>query len=62
MVIYRFVGPGDMLALFLQNFRIKSTTIALALGVSGLIGLVSGGVSAWNAARVRIVDGLRRVA
>ncbi len=62
MVIYRFVGLGDMLALFLQNFRINSTTIALALGVSGLIGLVSGGVPAWNAARIRIVDGLRRVA
>lgn len=61
-VIYQFVGLGDMLALFLQNFRIGAGTIAIALGASALIGLVSGGIPAWNAARIRIVDGLRRVA
>jgi len=61
-VIYQFVGLGDVLALFLQNFKITSGTIALALGASALIGLVSGGIPAWNAARIRIVDGLRRVA
>jgi putative ABC transport system permease protein len=60
-LIYQFSGPGDMLALFLQNFQITGGTIALALGVSALIGLVSGGIPAWNAARVSIVDGLRRV-
>lgn len=61
-VIYQFVGLGDMLALFLQNFKISPATIAIALGASALIGLVSGGIPAWNAARIRIVDGLRRVA
>ena len=61
-LIYQFSGPGDMLALFLQNFQITGGTIALALGVSALIGLVSGGIPAWNASRIRIVDGLRRVA
>jgi putative ABC transport system permease protein len=61
-VIYQFVGLGDMLALFLQNFKISAATIAIALGASALIGLVSGGIPAWNAARIRIVDGLRRVA
>jgi putative ABC transport system permease protein len=61
-VIYQFVGLGDMLALFLQNFRISPATIAIALGASALIGLVSGGIPAWNAARIKIVDGLRRVA
>jgi putative ABC transport system permease protein len=61
-VIYQFVGLGDVLALFLQNFKISTGTIALALGASALIGLVSGGIPAWNAARIRIVDGLRRVA
>lgn len=61
-VFYQFVGMGDVLALFLQNFKITSGTIALALGASALIGLVSGGIPAWNAARIRIVDGLRRVA
>jgi putative ABC transport system permease protein len=61
-VIYQFVGLGDMLALFLQNFKISTGTIALALGASALIGLVSGGIPAWNASRISIVDGLRRVA
>jgi len=61
-VIYQFVGMGDVLALFLQNFKITTGTIAIALGASALIGLVSGGIPAWNAARIRIVDGLRRVA
>lgn len=60
-VVYQFVGMADMLALFLQNFKINNQTIALALGVSALIGLVSGGIPAWNAARIRIVDGLRKV-
>ena len=61
-VIFQFVGLGDVLALFLQNFKIGTGTIAIALGASALIGLVSGGIPAWNAARIRIVDGLRRVA
>ncbi len=51
-----------MLSRFLQNFGTNSTPIGLTLGVAGLIGLVGGGVPAWKAARIRIVDGLRRVA
>ena len=61
-VIFQFVGLGDFLALFLQGFKITAGTIAIALGASALIGLVSGGIPAWNAARINIVDGLRRVA
>jgi putative ABC transport system permease protein len=61
-VVYQFVGMGEMMALFLQNFKITNGTIMIALGVSVLIGLVSGGIPAFNAARISIVDGLRRVA
>jgi putative ABC transport system permease protein len=61
-VIYQFVGMGEMMAIFLQNFTISGGTIAIALGVSALIGLVSGGIPAFNASRISIVDGLRRVA
>ena len=61
-VVYQFVGLGEILAIFLQNFRISTGTIVVALGVSGLIGLVSGGIPAWNAARISIVDGLRKIA
>ena len=48
--------------IFLQNLTVTPTVIALSLGASILIGLFSGGIPAWNAARVRIIDGLRRVA
>ena len=61
-VIYQFIGLGDMMALFLQNFKITTGTIALGLGLSALIGFVSGVIPAWTAARIKIVDGLRRVA
>lgn len=61
-VIYQFVGLGELLAIFLQNFRINTGTMVLALGASALIGLVSGGIPAWNAARISIVDGLRKIA
>lgn len=61
-VIYQFVGLGNVMAIFLQNFKIGAGTIVIALGSSALIGLVSGGIPAWNAARISIVDGLRRVA
>jgi putative ABC transport system permease protein len=48
--------------IFLQNLSVSSAVIGLSLGASVLIGLFSGGIPAWNAARVRIIDGLRRVA
>ncbi|HEU4388281.1 MAG TPA: ABC transporter permease [Blastocatellia bacterium] len=62
-VIYQFIGLGEaLLGVFLQNFRITNSTIVVALAVSAVIGLLSGGIPAWNAARIRIVDGLRKVA
>ena len=61
-VIYQFVGMGEVMAIFLQNFKITGGTIIIALGVSVWIGLVSGGIPAFNAARISLVDGLRRVA
>jgi putative ABC transport system permease protein len=51
---------ADMI--FLQNLSVTPAVISMSLGASVLIGLVSGGIPAWNAARVRIIDGLRRVA
>ncbi|PYP82469.1 MAG: ABC transporter ATP-binding protein [Blastocatellia bacterium AA13] len=47
---------------FLQNFDVTTSTVIVGLVVSALIGLFSGGVPAINAARIKIVDGLRRVA
>ena len=60
-LVYKFVRLGEMI-MFLQDFEVQNSTILIALAMSALIGLVSGGVPAFNAARIKIVDGLRRVA
>ncbi|MGH9759250.1 MAG: ABC transporter permease, partial [Blastocatellia bacterium] len=46
---------------FLQNFGISAATVLFALAVAVAIGLISGGIPAWNASRTRVVDGLRQV-
>jgi putative ABC transport system permease protein len=61
-LLYSFTGVSENMFLFLQNFRVMTTTVILGLVASALIGLIAGGIPALNAARVRIVDGLRRVA
>jgi putative ABC transport system permease protein len=52
-----FGGVGGLF----DNFSISAQTIALSLAASILMGVISGGFPAWSAARIRIVDGLRRV-
>jgi putative ABC transport system permease protein len=44
------------------TLRVTGPTLALALAVSLVIGVLAGWFPAWQAARLRIVDGLRRVA
>jgi putative ABC transport system permease protein len=45
----------------LPGFRVSETTIGLQVGAAFVIGLVAAAVPAWNAARIRIVDGLRAI-
>jgi putative ABC transport system permease protein len=45
----------------LSGFRISEETIAMQFGAALVIGLVAAAVPAWNAARIRIVDGLRAI-
>lgn len=52
---------GAMGTLF-PVFFVSQLTVALQFGAAALIGLVAGAVPAWNAGRVKIVDGLRHVA
>jgi len=59
-ILYQFASP-DFGAGFLQDFSISPGIIISSLAVSALIGIVSGGIPAWGAARIKIVDGLRRV-
>jgi putative ABC transport system permease protein len=45
----------------LSGFRVSEETVVIQLGAAGLIGTVAAVVPAWNAARIRIVDGLRAI-
>jgi len=45
----------------LSGFRISEETIAMQFGAALVIGVVAAAVPAWNAARIRIVDGLRAI-
>jgi putative ABC transport system permease protein len=58
--LYQFISL-DFGAGFLQDFAIGPGIIAFSLLASVVIGILSGGLPAWGAARIRIVDGLRRV-
>jgi len=58
--LYKFGSPE--FGGFMQDFGISIATVIFCIVLSGIIGLFSGGVPAFNAARIRIVDGLRQVA
>ena len=45
----------------LSGFRVSEETVAMQLAASAVIGVVAAAITAWNAARVRIVDGLRAI-
>jgi putative ABC transport system permease protein len=45
----------------LSGFRVSEETVALQLASAVVIGVVAAAIPAWNAARVRIVDGLRAI-
>lgn len=45
----------------ITTFYVPNSTIGVAIGLSALIGLLSGLVPAWRAAQVSVVNGLRKV-
>jgi putative ABC transport system permease protein len=45
----------------LPYFRIEGQTIALALALSMLLGLMAAAVPAWRASRLSVIDALRRL-
>ena len=48
--------------LVFNTLRASPDRVALGIAIGVAIGLIAGAVPAWNAARLRIVDGLRQVA
>jgi len=53
---------GDAMGSLFPVFYVSQETVALQVGAALVVGLVAAAVPAWNAARVKIVDGLRAVA
>ena len=45
----------------LTGFKVSGETIVMQVGAALVIGVVAAAVPAWNAARIRIVDGLRAI-
>jgi putative ABC transport system permease protein len=45
----------------LAGFKVSETTVAMQIAAAFVIGVVAAAVPAWNAARIRIVDGLRAI-
>ena len=45
----------------LPAFNVSETTIAMQIGAAVVVGIVAAAIPAWNAARIRIVDGLRAI-
>ena len=52
---------ASLVGSILTGFQISETTIVLQIAAAFVIGLVAAAVPAWNAARIRIVDGLRAI-
>jgi putative ABC transport system permease protein len=53
---------GEAMGTLFPVFFVSDETVAMQVGAAVLIGVVAAGIPAWQAARVRIVDGLRAVA
>jgi putative ABC transport system permease protein len=59
--IYGAVDMGKVTQGFLQNFGIHARTLAICLFASAAVGVIAGGLPAFRASNLRVVDGLRRV-
>jgi putative ABC transport system permease protein len=64
-VLARGIVNGETLGMvggFIPAFGVSTTSAAIGLGISAIIGVIAGVIPATMAARLKIVDALRRVA
>jgi putative ABC transport system permease protein len=59
--VFPFVPMAKLTQGFLVGFMIYPGVIGICLGAAVLVGLIAGGIPAFNATRISVVDGLRRV-
>jgi putative ABC transport system permease protein len=57
-----FFGPSNPVQSFLPGFSVRGSTMVLGLLIALLLGLISGAVPAWQAARLSVVQAFRHVA
>jgi putative ABC transport system permease protein len=56
------LGGNEMLSSLLPGYAVEWSTVALGFAIALALGLASGLVPAWQAARLSVVDALRKVA
>ncbi len=59
--LFLFVDAGKMTQGFLQNLGVHAKTLAVCMVTAVGVGLIAGGLPAFRASNLRVVDGLRRV-
>jgi putative ABC transport system permease protein len=59
-VTWLFISRGSLNNAFLPVFLLKSSDVAKGVVLCVVLGLVAGGLPAWSAMRLKIVDALRR--
>ena len=59
-VTWLFISRGSLNNAFLPVFLLKSSDVAMGVVLCVVLGLVAGGLPAWSAMRLKIVDALRR--
>ena len=63
LLLARFAFAGNNpVNQFFPGFAVRGSTILLGLGIALVLGVISGAVPAWQAARLSVVDAFRRVA
>ncbi len=60
-LLFSFVNMAKVTQGFLINFTIYPRAMAICIAVAGVVGILAGGLPAFRATRVRVVDGMRRV-
>ena len=62
LTIVTLAAPGfaKLVEAFLPVFYVRPSVIAIGVGLAGLLGLASGGLPAYLAQRLSIVEALRR--
>lgn len=60
-LLFSIVNMAKVTQGFLINFNIYPRAMAICIAIAGAVGILAGGFPAWQATRVRVVDGMRRV-